>query len=737
MKANLRISLIALIVLGAALLANAQVVEKKALTLEGARKVLAAAEAYAKKNNAPGGVIAVVDDGGNLMALERLDGTFAAGANISIGKARTAALFKRPTKAFEDIIKNGRTAMVALPDAYFTPLQGGVPITIDGQIVGGVGVSGAASSQQDEDVATAGANALANAKVSEIAPPGSTLFGAKQVNASFSTGAVVLNEGVKRSEEVPAAKPVASIDLGSVEGVRSVKGEWRYSDTKIVDVDFRGPGPDKQPTGAPVKTYDYTPHAGGADFDDSKWEVISPTTLDQRRGNGRLGFNWYRIKLTVPERVGDFDPSGSTVVFETSLDDYAEVWVDGELSRSLGQRGGSVIAGWNAENQLVVGRNVKPGQQIQLAIFGANGPLSNPPTNFIYVRYARLAFYKTEPGPVSLTPSEVNVEVVRNDPAIDQIVGPNPKVFKLADGFQFTEGPIWINKNGGYLLFSDPNANTIYKYTPNANQDGKLEVFRTPSGYSGADIAEYGQPGSNGLTVDPQGRLTINQHGNHRVVRDENDGTQTVLADSYQGKRLNSPNDLVYRSDGTLFFTDPPFGLPKFFNDSRKQLPFSGVYSIYEGKLQLVSKDFTGPNGIALSPDEKYLYVGNWPRSLTGQELRKEDEPVSEVGDKHKAIMRYEIAADGTLRNGKLFFDFTNAPGEDGLDGIKVDQKGNLYVSGPGGLWVISPEAKHLGTIVTPRHVHNMAWGDADGKTLYLCARSGLYRIRLNIGGVR
>ena len=321
---------------------------------------------------------------------------------------------------------------------------------------------------------------------------------------------------------------------------------------------------------------------------------------------------------------------------------------------------------------------------------------------------------------------------VRNDPAMNEIVGPNPKVFKLAEGFQFTEGPVWVNKGDGYLLFSDPNANTIYKY-----QDSKLEVFRTPSGYSGADVAEYGQPGSNGLTLDPQGRLTVNQHGNHRVVRDEPDGTQTVLADSYEGKRLNSPNDLVYRSDGTLFFTDPPFGFPKLFNDARKQLGFSGVYSIYKGKLQLVSKDFTGPNGIALSPDETYLYVGNWPRSLTGQELRKEDEPVSEIGDKHKAIMRYEVQADGTLKNGKLFFDFTNAPGEDGLDGIKVDQKGNLYVSAPGGLWVLSPEGKHLGTIITPRHVHNMVWGDADGKTLYLCARSGLYRIRLNIAGVR
>src|ERR1051325_4557596 len=147
--------------------------------------------------------------------------------------------------------------------------------------------------------------------------------------------------------------------------------------------------------------------------------------------------------------------------------------------------------------------------------------------------------------------------------------------------------------------------------------------------------------------------------------------------------------------------------------------------------------DFTRLNGIALSPDEKYVYVGTWPRSLTGQELRKEDEPVNEIGDKHKALMRYEVQPDGTLRNGKLFFDFTNAPGEDGIDGIKVDQKGNLYVSAPGGLWVISPEGKHLGTIITRKHAHNFNWGDADGETLYLCARSGLYRIRLNIAFVR
>ena len=530
------------------------------------------------------------------------------------------------------------------------------------------------------------------------------------------SGLTTRAEGAEESAGLVAGNPEATIDLATEEGTRLVKGQWRYSDTRIIEVDFKGPGPDKQPTGAPIRTYDYTPHAGGADFDDSKWEAINATTLDQRRATGRICFNWYRIKLTIPERIGSYDPAGSTVVFTTALDDYAEIWVDGELPRYIGQMGGTVVGGWNAANRVVIGREVKPGQQIQLAVFGMNGPISNPPTNFIWMRYARLEFVKTTMrGPIAITPSEVNVEIIRKDPRIGAIVGANPKIFKLAEGFKFTEGPIWVRD---HLLFSDPNSNIIYKYAPNGDGPGRLEVFRMPSGYSGADIAEYGQPGSNGLTLDPQGRLTINQHGNRRVVRLEEDGSETVLADNFEGKRLNSPNDLVYRTDGTLYFTDPPFGLPKVSDDPRKELSFSGVYSIYKGKLQVVSKDFAGPNGIAFSPDEKYLYVGNWD-------------------EKKKVVMRYEALADGTLANGKLFFDMTSAPGEDAIDGIKVDEAGDLYVSGPGGLWVISPEGAHLGTIIAPKHVHNMAWGDDDRKTLYLCARSGLYRIRLGIAGTR
>jgi gluconolactonase len=538
----------------------------------------------------------------------------------------------------------------------------------------------------------------------------------KRISLIVSTGVLALvsafGANIRTSPDTPAGQAKATINLATREGVALVNGQWRYSDTKIIEVDFTGPGADGQPTGQPVRTYDYTPHAGGADFDDSRWEAIDPTTLQQRRSTGRICFNWYRINITVPERIGDFATAGATAVFETALDDYAEVWVDGEISRELGQRGGSVVGGWNAPNRLIIGRGVQPGQKIQLAVFGSNGPLSNPPTNFIWMRYAKLEFYEGGKVPVVVTPQEVNVEVIRKDPAINAIVGPNPKIFKLAEGFKFTEGPVWSPQ--GYLLFSDPNSNVIYKYTP----DGDLSVFREKSGYEGADIAEYGQPGSNGLTFDEQGRLVMDQHGNRRVVRIENNGEITVLADRYDGKRLNSPNDLAFRSDGTLFFTDPPFGLPKFFDDPRKETPYSGVYMAYGGEVKLLTTDFTGPNGLAFSPDEKYLYVGNWD-------------------EKKKVVMRYEVAADGNLSNGKLFFDMTSAPGEDAIDGVKTDRQGNVYVSGPGGIWIISAEGQHLGTIVAPKHAHNFAWGDEDGKTLYIAARSTLYKMRLNIAGVR
>ena len=243
-------------------------------------------------------------------------------------------------------------------------------------------------------------------------------------------------------------------------------------------------------------------------------------------------------------------------------------------------------------------------------------------------------------------------------------------------------------------------------------------MYRSHSGYTGVDIGRYHQPGSNGLTLDPQGRLTICEHGNRRVVRVEPHGNITVLADRYEGKRLNSPNDLVYRSDGTLYFTDPPFGLPDVYDDPKKELPFSGVFMVRDGVVSLIADSLAGPNGLAFSPDERHLYVGDWDPS-------------------HKVVMRYDMAADGSVSGGIEFFDVTDAPGDDAVDGIKVDQDGNLYVCGPSGIWVVAADGQHLGTLHLPEDPHNLAWGDADGRALYITALTSIYRLRLNVAGVR
>ena len=507
----------------------------------------------------------------------------------------------------------------------------------------------------------------------------------------------------------PYGRPDATIDLRTKEGVQLIKGEWRYSDVRILEVDAKGPGPDLKPSGVPVKTYDYAPHAGIAGFDDTAWVILDPTTLDARRGNGKVSFNWYRLHVTLPQSVAALSVAGSTVSFEIVIDDYAEIWVNGKLTTVLGQSGGSVVKGWNAPNKVILTRNAQPGEPFEIAVFGYNGPVSRAPENFIWVKSSTLDFYKPGHGS-GIQP--VETKVIRKDPALDTIISPDAKIEKLAGGFQFTEGPVWV-REGGYLLFSDPNNNLIYRWS----EDDGVSIYRTHSGYSGTDIGEYGQPGSNGLTLDAQGRVTINEHGNRRVTRLEKNGQLTVLADRYQGKRLNSPNDLVYRSDGALYFTDPPFGLPKFFDDPRKELPFSGVYCLIRGELKLVSTDLTGPNGLAFSPDEKYLYVDDWD-------------------DKKKIILRYDVQPDGSLTNKSTFLDATSEPGEDAWDGLKVDRLGNVYASGPGGLWIISPEGKHLGTIVGPEHPHNLAWGGEDRKTLYLAAQTGLYRLSVKIPGI-
>src|SRR5579863_4945850 len=318
-------------------------------------------------------------------------------------------------------------------------------------------------------------------------------------------------------------------------------------------------------------------------------------------------------------------------------------------------------------------------------------------------------------------------DVVKLDPALDAIVAPGTKAEKVAGGFnKWTEGPAWTRE--GSLIFAEIPANNIDLWIPGKGS----HVFIHPSGYEGAEPYKGPEPGSNGMTIDPKGRVTIAGHARRNVWRLETldpKGQITVLADSYDGKKLSSPNDLVYKSDGSLYFTDPPYGLPtQGDDDPLKELKVNGVYRIVgarqhkagappdPSKVQLIIGDLKRPNGIAFSPDEKFLYI-------------------AESGDKH--WLRYTVQPDGSVTDGKLLLDASTDPAPGGPDGIRVDKKGNIYGSGPGGVWIISPEGKHLGTIKIDEKVANVAWGDKDAKTLYITASTSLYRIRLKAVGVR
>ena len=331
-------------------------------------------------------------------------------------------------------------------------------------------------------------------------------------------------------------------------------------------------------------------------------------------------------------------------------------------------------------------------------------------------------------------------EIERLDPAFDRLVSTNAVIELLAEGFEWAEGPVWV-RSGEYLLFSDVPNNVVFKWKEGIG----TREFLLPSGYTGA-TARGGEPGSNGLTLDPQGRLVLCEHGDRRVARLEKDGKKTTLANRYKFRRLNSPNDLVYKSNGDLYFTDQPYGFIGLTNETeeaevfaqaksrdefldkhpKKELVFSGVYRLSpKGDLTLLTAELTRPNGIALSPDEKTLYVAN--------------------SDPKWAIwMAYVVKADGSIANGRVLFDATElAKKRKGLpDGMKVDKQGNLFATGPGGVLVISPAGKHLGTISpvaasaesTYDGTANCAWGN-DGAVLYITADKYLCRVKTSTKG--
>lgn len=309
-------------------------------------------------------------------------------------------------------------------------------------------------------------------------------------------------------------------------------------------------------------------------------------------------------------------------------------------------------------------------------------------------------------------------EIHRTDPAFAEIIGQDAHVQVLASGFDWTEGPCWVpGQNGaaGYLLFCDIPQNKIYKW---AEGQG-LSLFMQPSGYTG--VTDYGaEPGSNGLVLDPQGRLVCCEHGDRRLSVLTQQGGKRTLVDNYQGKRLNSPNDAVYKSNGDLYFTDPPYGLPKHFNDERRELDFCGVYRLAkDGTLTLLTGDLTRPNGLAFSPDEQTLYVA-------------QSDPAAPI------VMAFPVREDGTLGQGRVFYDFTEQyqaklPGLP--DGMAVDVKGRVFATAPGGIYVLSPEGKLLGRISTGERTSNCTFGGADGSILYLTADSYVCRIQTKTRG--
>jgi gluconolactonase len=329
--------------------------------------------------------------------------------------------------------------------------------------------------------------------------------------------------------------------------------------------------------------------------------------------------------------------------------------------------------------------------------------------------------------------------VVKLDPSLDQILSADARL-ELLQGegsFEGGEGPLWIQKGeSGYLLFSDVGGNRIFQWTPGCFKypcppDGKLSVFVDHSGY--ADPARVGSVdaggahlyGSNGLTLDREGRIVLDANGDRAVERLEKDGKRTSLADHYEGKRLTCPNDIVVKSDGAIYFTDGMAGcLAKREDDPARELPFHGVYSIRNGSLQLLDKDPGNfpPNGLAFSPDEKILYVNN-----------------GGPGPNQRQIFAYDVQPDGTVKNRRLFIDFTGEKGPGGPDGMKVDVLGNLYSTGMGGVWVISPAGKRLGLIPAPEGMRfsNLTFGDQDSKTLYVVSPKTLWRIRLKVAGIR
>lgn len=299
----------------------------------------------------------------------------------------------------------------------------------------------------------------------------------------------------------------------------------------------------------------------------------------------------------------------------------------------------------------------------------------------------------------------------RLDPRFDALIPQDAVIEVLGEGLQWAEGPVW-NPADSTILISDVVSNVVFRWKEG---EGLTRYFE-PSGYTGTTPFAGREPGSNGLTFDSEGRLILAQHGDRRIARREADGTFTTIADSFEGKRLNSPNDLVYGPNGDLYFTDPPYGLPNTFNSTEKEQPYNGVYRVTsDGTVHLVTGELNAPNGIGVSPDGRTLYVSSSDRA-------------------QRNWIAYPLQPDGSVGEGRVFREATET-GPGTQDGFDLDAQGNLWASGPGGIHVIAPDGTLLGRILTGQPTANVTWG-GDGSDLYIASNRRLLRVKTNAQGM-
>lgn len=469
-----------------------------------------------------------------------------------------------------------------------------------------------------------------------------------------------IDHTVLRAPARPFGDPVAVVDLMNVAAADSVSVAWHFVDASIIEIDSNDPGPDLRPTGPAVRSHDVSPRPRTPGWDDAAWTPVDPPSLSVRRGHGHFALGWFRTSITLPARIGETDTRGTTVVFEIVADDYSEVWVDGRLSASPGDAGGGPVSGFNAPNRVVLTRSAEPGHTYDIAVLAMNAPLSVSPPNFLWVRSAVLDVYR----PATTDRTEVE---------------------RIATGFSALAGMVWT---GSALLFCDARANTIHRYDP---REERIGVWRSHSGYAGADIGRYSEPGASALAVDANERVLITELGNRRLVRIERTAATTVLADRFEDAPLEGLRDVVLDAHETVWTAG-----------SRGVLRVAA-----DGTVALVSHELIAPTALAISADGGALFV-------------------ADGAPDHAVVLRHPILPDGSLGPSTVALDLRSTTREEALRDLLLDARGNLYVAGASGVTIAS-EGRVLRAIPVDEPVLGLAWGE-DAGTLFIAGRTSLYR---------